>query len=327
MLDKIKDSLLDPSVAFSGYVLTLLGNIKALQFKIFAHTSIEELSFMSRNIKVFRKLLLNVSLSLFLCIYTVFLFTLDFDVINLYTLVSQFNFTIYISIFLFTLIYLIILLIPFIQKKVAELIMVNRKSRRKHSSFVLITICMMLTYSLCVLFLYAIIVINYLKARSIDLLGSAPEEFDFLLSSALYSPKIVFQLLFFTLLCILFLSLLPFISKYLADSEVVICITFKDNTILENKHIINPNVRNGILVSDSKDSFSKKIYIPNENIKKIDFLIIQYFLGIDETTIKPVTTNKNKLVSELINLSEKEKKVVEDILQNSMKCQETKTTV
>lgn len=308
-------SLLDPAVAFSGFAVLILSGISKIKnpIKMFRLTSIEEMSFMSRESRLFRIVLIRLFLCLLSLLYTVYLLSLDISGNYLYNIISNLNFFIYLIVFLFSLMYLILLSIPYIQKKVRRLIINNKSSNRNHIFFLLFTLINMLIYLLCILTFFAAAIISYLETRAmIETQTTKVEGFDFLLNGTLYTPPTIILLLLMVLFNTLFLLFLPVVSKYLGHSESVIHITLKNGVIISNKYMFNSNFRDGVIISDSNNSLSKKSYIRNENILKIDFSTINYILGEEDSP-------RNKLVKNLKDLNEIEIPIVNDILQRTIK--------
>ncbi len=112
------------------------------------------------------------------------------------------------------------------------------------------------------------------------------------------------------------MAILPIrkLSKFLGRSEVIINIVLKSGKSFEKKYLLNSNVDDGVLISDSLDMFDQNKYlIPKENIEYIGFDTTYYSFN------EEIAPKNSSLLVTLSEFNDNEKALLRSMLRTTNK--------
>lgn len=271
------EKIIDPSIAFSGFIGTLIISvftgsfILANPFRILI--SAEELKFMSSWSRIIRHVYFAVIITIFCSFYSIIVTSIDKDYVHSWPHKVVVN---YITVYYYLLICSILLVIvilanqKWIQTRIRDWIYYKNEKKRKLISY--IVMCTLITLY-CVLFfvLYGLIINETLiSGNQMGVQYKASSEL--IMNIYLYDNKNLFLIVFFTMLnYILFYPVIRII-KFYYRSEIIVDVYCNDGNNFVEKYLVNTNVDGSVLISDSNNIFdSKKYLVPKDNISFIKF--------------------------------------------------------
>lgn len=271
------EKIIDPSIAFSGFIGTLIISlftgsfILANPFRLLI--SAEELKFMSSWSRLIRYIYFATIITICCSFYSILMTSIDKEYVHSWPHKIVAN---YINIYNYLLIcFLLLVLIltvnqKWIQKKIRDWIYYKNEKKRKSISCFIMWVLIIL-HCLFFLVLYGIIVNETLiNGNHMDIQYKTSSEL--ITKIYLYDKKSLIQILFFTALnYFLFYPVIKLV-KFFYRSEIIVDIYCKDGNNFMEKHLVNTNVDGSVLLSDSSNIFdSKKYLVPKDNIGFIKF--------------------------------------------------------
>ncbi|MBY0117728.1 hypothetical protein [Paenibacillus xylanexedens] len=284
------EALTAPSIAFSGFVGTIIIGIISAQAKIKKNPlrffiPLEEFEFMSSPIKLFRFTYISILVLGFSSAYSLLVTSAPFD-LQEFSIYGSLN-------FLFSNIYTIIIGILFliimqtlsfkiIQRKITTFMYSKKRKSKRRRDFILLSIIFSLLYLIFFSLVYGWLCNILLIEQATMLKKSYTNSLEILLSFKYFQKSVSIFLIILTAIYWLIVFRVRNLYLYLGHSKIRTNIILNNGLKFENKRIIHFDIENSYLVSDFESDYEPKKYlIPKVNIEYISFSNIYCSLGRD----------------------------------------------